>query len=494
MKKLMFILIVLSFCLNQTEGRNLNAFFSYCTFDQPGKSPYIETYLNVAGNSVKRSLNAEKKFQGKIEVQWVYKQNDKIVHFDKYNLLSPAVSDSSTTISDFIDQQRVPLANGEYVLELKITDKNSADQSYVSSQNISINYSSAKVNVSDIEFLESYTPTAKAGTFSKSGYNVVPLVYNYFPKTSDTLKFYAEIYNTKEILGNQDFLVSYSISGHQNNHVVNNLAGNKKQKSSSVNILMAELPIKEVTSGNYNLAIEVRNKSNELLATKQTFFQRSNPVERQLSIDDLSLIKIDNTFVSYITNADTLKDYISCLYPISSQVEDNVEQNQILANNLASMQQFFYYFWSKRNADDPELAWLNYKAEVDKVNASYKSLNKKGYETDRGRVYLQYGPPNEIFKRYSEPFTFPYEIWHYNTIANQRDGKFVFYSHNMSSNDFQLLHSNVNGEFYNANWTSYLDDSPPTLLHKDVDQNGTNRQDRIDSPGARAKEEFDHPK
>jgi GWxTD domain-containing protein len=493
MKKSLLILIAFVFGVINSEGRSLSAFFSYCTFNQPGKGPYIETYLNVAGHSTVLKKNAENKFQGKIEVQWVYKQGDKIVHFDKYNLLSPAVEDTVKPVPDFVDQQRVMLPNGEYTVELKITDKGSFDQGFVSTQSFSINYPTDKVAISDIELVESYTQASGQGTFIKNGYEMIPLANNYFPKTVQSLKFYAEIYNAKEVLGDGDFLVSYYISGYQNN-VINNLISHKKQKASSVNILMAELPIQDIMSGNYFLAVEIKDKANRLLDVKKVLFQRSKPSEKIAGIDELSTIKIENTFVMNITDKDTLVDYISSLYPISAQFEANVEENQVRLRNMQSMQQFFLYFWTNHNPQNPEQGWLDYKAEVDKANASFKSLNKKGYETDRGRVYLQYGQPNEIYKRYSEPGAYPYEIWHYNTIANQSDGKFVFYAHNLTSNDFELLHSNVNGEFQNENWTLNLASQPRTLMYNTKDVNGTNKQDNLDDFGSRAREEFDHPK
>ena len=211
--------------------------------------------------------------------------------------------------------------------------------------------------------------------------------------------------------------------------------------------------------------------------------------------DDLSRIKTENTFVANITNKDTLKEYIKSLSPISGQLESDLEDNQIQAGTVTTMQQFFYYFWAKRNPQDPEQGWMDYKAEVDKVNSNYSSLNKRGYDTDRGRVYLQYGPPNEIFQRYSEPQTFPYEIWHYNTIAKQTDGKFVFYTRNLTSNDFELIQSNVNGEFQNPNWVNNLGSDPRSLMYDTKDPNGTNKASSTqDDYGSRALEEYNHPK
>ena len=490
MRQYILIFTLLASLIIPAAGKNLNAYFSFCTFDQPGNSAYIETYLNVEGASVNVAGNPENKYQGKIEIQWIYKQKNKIIHFDKYNLLSPATNDISQKIPNFIDQQRVALPNGDYVLELKITDKNSSAQSYTATQEISIQYPSTKINISDIEFLESYSPSTKAGTYTKAGFDVIPLANNFFPKSTETLKFYAEIYNTKAILGDGDFLVTYNISGHQNKTIIRNLVNSRKQKTALVNSLIAELPLQDVSSGNYNVSIEVRDKSNNLVASKQQFFQRSNPVEKALNPDNLSAIKIDNTFVSYYTDKAILSDYISSLYPISQQNEVEIEEIQLSYNRLESMQQFFYYFWTKRNPTNPEQAWLDYQTEVNSVNAEFACPGRKGYESDRGRVYLQYGKPNAMDKYYFEGTAYPYEIWQYNAFEEQRNLKFVFLSRNLSDNCFDLIHSTAKGEFYDSNWSARLVNIAKSNSNKGNIDAGDDYSHRKINPN----ENFEHPK
>ena len=91
------------------------------------------------------------------------------------------------------------------------------------------------------------------------------------------------------------------------------------------------------------------------------------------------------------------------------------------------------------------------------VDNAYKTQISKGYETDRGRVYLKYGPPNIISESYNEPSSYPYEIWHYYELGNnQRNKKFVFYSTDMLTNSFKLLHSDAIGEIQNYKWQIFL--------------------------------------
>ena len=124
MKKFITLIFLTGLTVNTYAG-NLSAYFSFCTFDIPGQSPYLESYLNVVGNTVK-FIPAENNFlKGQIEIQWIIKSGDKIVHVDKYNLISPNVKENDSLIPDFIDQQRLKLEKGTYDIELSIRDKNS---------------------------------------------------------------------------------------------------------------------------------------------------------------------------------------------------------------------------------------------------------------------------------------------------------------------------------------------------------------------------------
>ena len=207
-----------------------------------------------------------------------------------------------------------------------------------------------------------------------------------------------------------------------------------------------------------------------MLAHKSVFFQRSLKliVKEIEPSDDFTLFDVKSTFVSIITNKDTLKDFIASLYPISGKADRQIADNQIAIANVKSMQQYFYYFWARQNKLNPEKSWLEYKEEVDKVKAAYGTRITKGYDSDRGRVYLQYGPPNSIETSDNDPNTFPYEIWHYYNIAGQTNKKFVFYSRDRSSNNYVLLHSDVTGEPSAYDWQLKLHEKT-TQFGNDLD-------------------------
>lgn len=485
MKKLITLVIIVVWATG-IRANNLSAFFSYCTFDIPGKSPYLETYLNVIGTTVKFVPSEKNTRTGQIEVQWIIRSGDKIVHADKYTLISPSITATDTLIPDFIDQQRLNLEKGEYDIELTIHDKNTDSKETTLKQKISIGFPTDTISISDIEFIESYSKTNSVGKFTKSGYDIIPFINAFYPKEISKLKFYAEIYRS-DISPADDYLVRYYISNKETHRQIENYVVSMKQRAKNINTIIGEFSIYDIPSGNYNLNIEVRNKKNKLIAFNQAFFQRSNERNKPLVTEDISAIDISNTFISSVINKDTLIDFIACLYPTSSQLEVEIANNQILLEDVYSMQQYIYYFWTKRNAEDPEKAWTDYKQEVIKVNTSYSSRIKKGYDTDRGRVYLQYGPPNIVSNGQDDPAAYPYEIWQYYKLNTQTNRKFVFYTTDRSTNDYRLLHSDAIGELQEPNWE--------VKLHERTQQFGIDldRDKSIDFYGSHTKEDFSNP-
>jgi GWxTD domain-containing protein len=382
----------------------------------------------------------------------MFKQSDIIKDFKKYELLSPEIDDTANVTFNFIDQQRFSLPNGDYIFDMLISDKNRDILPFIITKNISIDYPESKVNISGIEFIESFTNTMTQNILSKSGYDLVPLVSNYFPTEKNKLTFYSEIYNAEKILGKDEkFLLNCHIESFETGITLSNFVQYKREISKPVNVFFGEFNLSLLPTGNYNLIIEVRDKNNSLLASNELFFQRNNP-NAQLSLNDLASIDVTNSFVTRIVDTDTLAEYLRYLSPISSQMEQSLAIKIIKSDDLLEMQRYFLNFWMTRENTNPEDAWIKYLEEVKKANKSFRTVNRQGYDTDRGRVYLKYGPPNAIAESYYEPNAYPYEIWHYYQLKNQRNKKFVFYTHEVATNDFELLHSDAIGEVQNYQW------------------------------------------
>ncbi len=490
MKKAYLLLILIFLSVNQVfcSDKNLKAYFTFCTFLSTEDGPYIETYLTVVGNSVEYIINDNGLYQGKVLVTMLFKQGDKIVNFKKYNLLSPEYKDTLSGFGNFIDQQRIILPEGKYDFEIELKDNNSDNPEFVSARPINIYVNKDEVSLSDIELVESYKRSEQPSILTKSGIDLVPYVSNFFPASMKNLTYYVEIYNTDKMFGKgEKFLLNFYIQSFESASIINQFRGFERSDANPVNILLKTFNIESLPSGNYNLVIEVRDKTNTLIADKKLFFQRSNP-NAALTPEELSTIQVEHSFVSKINNSDTLTNYIHSLRPICSESELRFIDNNLKEASLEMKQKFFLNFWKSRNMAEPENSWNKYKKKVSEVNRFYKTQINEGYETDRGRIYLRYGPPNTVATRENEPSSYPYEIWHYyNTDDGQSNVKFVFYNPDLVTNHYVLLHSTAIGEIKDYRWQLRLQMRNTPENNLDI---GTGQEHW----GSEAEDLFNHPK
>ncbi len=459
MKKIALLILssILFFPLINLQAKNVQAYLNYTIFDVPGKGPFIETYMSVSGKTVTYKKNDKGLFQGNIEVTFIFRQQGEIKNYDKYELFSPEVPDTSAINFSFIDQQRYFIPAGEYDMEIIILDLNTDKKPFSAIQPVNMQFDDSKICFSGIELVKSFKPSTEQNILTKGGFDLVPMVYNFYPQSDNKMTYYTEIYNAEKTIGPGEKLLSVCmIKSFETGNVLRDFTSYKKFDARPVVPVLNEYDITRLPSGNYNLVIEVRNKNNEMVASNEIFFQRSNP-NIQFNLNELASVEVNSTFASRITSSDTLQEFINCLDPIATELEKTFIYKQSKSSDLKTKQQFFYNFWASRDQANPENAWRKYYDQVIIVNAVYKTPVSKGYETDRGRVYLKYGPPNIISESYNEPSSYPYEIWQYYVLANnQRNKKFVFYTHDLITNNFTLLHSDAIGEISNYKWQIFL--------------------------------------
>jgi GWxTD domain-containing protein len=451
--------------------------------------PYYETYLTLVGNTVVFVKNADNKFQGKVNIQVSFSHNDSVIAANNYNLKSEELKDSSKR-ADFIDVQRYWLAKGIYTMKIIMKDVNDPNGKPVSvTQKINIGYRNNSTSISDVELLQSYASSDKISILNKSGYEMVPYIYNYYPQEINQLKFYAEIYNANKISGEHEkFIIRYFIESDDNHTPLREYNSVSVQQADTINPVLGGFNIESLPSGSYDLKLEAVDKNNVVRASREFPFIRHN-IRAGVTVNNIGSVNIANTFVNKITNKDTLVDYIQSLYPISSLPERDFSNSKELKNmDMTLLKQYFYNFWHSRDTANPENDWNKYHLQVIAVNNTFRAPGMKGYQTDRGRVYLQYGAPNQRGIFDMNPATYPYEIWEYYKLNNgETDRKFVFYNPEIVTNNYVLLHSNTRGEIQNSQWQ--------LILYSRTGQPANVQQNSMDDQlGEQTLDEYNNPR
>lgn len=475
MKRLLSAFFI--FVCGSLLSNNITAYFNYAVFNTPSSRPFLETYLTVSGNTVKYQPVAGG-YQASVNISWRILKGTEVVKASAYNLMSPIATDSLNPPS-FIDNQRFSLDNGQYTLELVITDNAYPDKKMNHSEKLVISFKRDKmVYNSDIQILDSYSKASASSTLSKNGYDLIPYSINYFPKKQNTIKFYMESYNIDTVLGKKSkFVYSYYIENSENLLKQHGLSGFQKQSSRVVNPLLAQLDISKLPSGNYNLVIEVRDSVNKIQSQKKWFFQRQGESRENLDETMTINVKTVEDFFNLYQNTDSLKQFVECLWPRSTSREREWQQTQVKNKNPNMMRSYLVDYWKTEAGDslDPLKTWIAYYKSVLEANALLKCGKQKGYYTDRGRVYLQYGKPDQRTQVNSDPTAYPYEIWQYYRIYDKTTGsfftnkKFVFANFNIADDCYKLIHSDVRGEIYDEKWQFRLVNR--TQMNTDIDEN-----------------------
>ncbi len=489
MKKLVLIFVLGWLFL--PLGASVTAYFNYGVFNVPSGSPFIETYLTVIGNSIRhKAVNGG--IQGSVNVKVLITKNGELYTGDNYNLLGPVDKDSSS-VTSFIDNHRYALPNGSYGIEITLTDNNDPlKKSFTYKENVVINYSKSEISASTIQPLESYSKTVNQSSISKSGYDLIPYNINYYSDKQNKLLFYMEAYGTDTVLGKgQSFVYQYHIERKEDMFRPAGLSGFKKQATAKVNPLLAQLDITNLESGNYYLVVEIRDKENKSQLEKKWFFQRKSNVQQSLAFNGKRSIY---DFFGNFNSLDTMKMFVECLWPISTTVERDWQINVSLQKDPELMKKYILDFWEKKSGDslDPLLLWLAYYDQVKFVNKEFKCGKQKGFYTDRGRMYLQYGKPDQRVQQPSEPYTYPYEIWQYYRFTDKTNGQIynnkrcVFVNKNIADDCYKLIHSEIRGEQYNDRWR-YEITKRETNPNMDATQPGTQQ-------GNNYNEFFNNPK
>ncbi|HPD54455.1 MAG TPA: hypothetical protein PLI08_10960, partial [Bacteroidia bacterium] len=69
--KIRILLLAMLWSTMAAAAGRVKAYLDLAAFDSPGQSTYVESYLNVVGNSVQLRPLANGRFQASIEVQWI---------------------------------------------------------------------------------------------------------------------------------------------------------------------------------------------------------------------------------------------------------------------------------------------------------------------------------------------------------------------------------------------------------------------------------------
>lgn len=448
MKKLFLTFAIAAFFNGHLLAGNLFYYVDYSIFKDIAKQ---RSSIDIAFAFKQKDLKFKyegTKFSAQVLVRLIVKNKvQDAVLFDNTFGLNSSVNDTTKLSDMLIGQQTLILNAGEYNFRLVATDNNNPT-------NVDSAYFDVKIPVfetgvsqlSDIQVALKIEKSSEPNSmFYKNGLEVVPNIL--FGNNLNRVHYYFEVYFLKSQFTQGNTYLTVELIEDAGKKVV---FTREKEIFSNADAFadIGEIPIDSLQSGAYNVLITLLDKSTNrrLSASKKLFVYNTKFSEQLVSYDSKNFLNSEYVKMDEKTLND---EYNKTIYIRTSAEENEFER----LKTLDEKRKFMFNFWLKRD-NVPSTAVNEYKVDylkrVNEANKLFKQGFTEGWKTDRGRVYIVYGPPSEIERHSYDAETKSYEIWTYDNLEG--GVQFVFAESQIASGLYFLIHSTKRGEMRNDNW------------------------------------------
>lgn len=356
-----------------------------------------------------------------------------------------------------LGSQLVALAPGRYDAHLYYQDE--ADHSRNDSTKFELTvpaFTGERLRLSDVIVANEASPSSdNTNPFFRNGYVVLPNVSSVINPPFLVLNTYLEVYNAHKV-PTSEYHISYKLAD-SNRTIFYESQVTRQRAGVRTTVELNSLPLDSLPSGTYYVIVKAYNGFMRS-ATDSTMVYRSF-VLRNPDIDQMLAAKSTPTADAYKSDAvidpmyaglkeNELGDEYSKVRYIASDLEKNVWDE---LQGAEAKGRFLTHFWlirdpspgtpSNEDRDD-------YFKRVEEAGNLYSApMTPRGWDSDRGRVLLQYGKPDGIDRHFQEFNRKPYEVWTYTQMSYQ----FIFIDRTQTG-AFSLVHSNAPSEVRNENW------------------------------------------
>jgi len=424
------------------QGELFNFKLDWAQFRMDDDNSYIEFYYAYSTNSLRKKTIEEKQYS-ELFIRFLISDNvTNDVVIDRMWKMQHVV-DNATTDNIQISQTRFILPNSAYEAKIFLMDLNNISRT--DSITVSFktpNYPNDVICLSDIQFCSSIKQIEKDTTniFYKNTFEVKPNPFNLVDIEYPVLSYYLEVYNlSTEKLG-EKLTTKYSILSLGKERMTKSISKPVKNGNS---VEVGVVNIQKLVGGAYDFVFSIMDESGNLVAKNSKRFYLYNP-DAQQALDDAIMPSDDEFAIMTEEQLDLLQQQSICL---SSRDEQVVYKKLSGAN---AKQNYMRQFWYVRR-HDPLYNKSSFMERLEYVNNKYRTKFSQGWNSDRGRVALQYGIPLESYIERGKETTNgkPYEVWFYPEVLN---GVYFVFADETGFGKYMLMHSTHPNEPKDNTW------------------------------------------
>lgn len=346
---------------------------------------------------------------------------------------------------------RFQMKSGTYNIRTVVRDLHSPAQGE-QEQTISIvPFAGNALLLSDLLFASRVQRTQKKSMYFKNGFEVLPNPGGLYGDGMPLLMVYAEAYNLTYPT-DSSYAVTYRVYNVSGDLVkalpvkVRPISGNNLVEVGGFNVV-------SLRSGRYILELTVQDRQTGAMAQRRKKFfvyrHRDQLASRAATGREMLL-----QATKFLYNEKTEKD-LDQEFDAAKWLATKQEAAVFTSLDLEGKKEFLASFWLQRDSDSTTVRnefREDYLARVQYAAENFGGM-KPGWRTDRGRVLLTYGKPDEIERFPSNNNARAHEIWHY---FNLEGGVQFIFVDVRGWGDYELVHSTARGELNDENWQRWL--------------------------------------
>jgi len=373
-------------------------------------------------------------------------QDDSVIHDIKREYInSIQLGQKVTMFNRFMDVFPFRLDPGKYKIIATLND-NVSNKFGDFRLNMDVPAFDSTLALSNIQLATQIEKSEKVNNFSlKNNMYILPNPTHIYGLLNPVLYFYFEGYNlTPDDTGNFKYAFHYYIIDDSGS-VVRDFPVKEKTCSNSVIAEAAGTNIIALKNNSYTLRVDFTDLVSGSLLSTSTPFTVEKPTREDIVKPAASAQAAQD--YSNFSEEELIDEFTKARYIALSE-----ERKIFEGLDADGMRRFLVEFWKRRDPN-PATPVNEYKTEymenVELADTRYSTHFRTGWKTDRGRVLLVYGRPDEIERNPSSIDSQPYEVWYYYAL----DGGSEFIFGDLSGHgDYELLHSTYRNELQDPNW------------------------------------------
>ena len=442
------LLILLFVPAASAEEGNLEFAMDHAQFRLQDDYAYLEVYYSITRNSI--TFNQEDSaFNAGVIIKTYLQQDSVAMLVDSLMILDEVTSMKQiSSTQKFTEMSRLQVEKGAYVLVSQLTDMNSGKSVSVSDSLVVRSFTGSGLSMSDIQFATSLSAQPEAvWKFDKNGMRVMPNAAKTFGTGSPKLYFYSEIYNLSTEDASSTYRLVYSVMNDQGD-IVMEMRSKPRKKPGASSIANGGIDIDQLRSGTYAFKVQVIDNDTQEFASAEKIFNIFRLEDLIAKEDDADQLIASTTDEFAAMSEDQLDDYVKKIRYIMLKDERNIFKKL----DVNGKRNFLNEFWKSRDPD-PRTPVNEKKVQyfdlLEFSNLNFTVGGKAGWKTDRARVLLMYGQPDDVEYHPSSNTEKAHQIWRYDYL----EGGVVFVFVDLRQfGDYQLVHSTYRDEVQQYQW------------------------------------------